>query len=227
MAVMARQKPFNNPFLGLKLKEAPPREKEKKQAPAPPPRARHVPPPPEEEVDEGALFRQLIGEVEPVRGGPRIVPPPPPPAEELRRIVDEEEEVLDTLAELVAGSGPFDLADSDEYIEGAVPGLDKRILRRLRRGDYAIQAHLDLHGLVRSEAKEALTAFINESRWRGHRCVLVVHGRGLHSKDQIPVLKEGVQGWLSRGPLAQNVLAFTTARPHDGGAGAVYVLLRR
>src|SRR5690606_7306075 len=115
---------------------------------------------------------------------PQIVPPPPPPAAELRRVVDEEEEVLDTLAELVAGSGPFDLADSDEYIEGAVPGLDKRILRRLRRGDYAVQAHLDLHGLVRSEAKEALSGFIAESRWRGHRCVLVVHGRGLHSKDQ-------------------------------------------
>jgi len=212
-------KPFHNPFRGLKLKVDP---APRKQAPPAAP-----PPPPAPEEDEDALFRRLMADVEPVRGGPELAPPAPPSPEELRRIVDEDEEVLDTLSELVAGEGPFDLADSDEYIEGAVPGLDRRILRRLRRGDYAIQAHLDLHGLVRSEAKEALARFIEQSRWRGLRCVLVVHGRGLHSKDQIPVLKEGVQRWLSRGQVGRSVLAFTTARPHDGGAGAVYVLLRR
>lgn len=220
---MSRTKPFNNPFRGLKLQEKPVAKPPK---PAPPPRARPAPPAASDE-DEGALFRELIGDVEPVRGGPQIIPPPPPPPGERLRIIDEEEEVLDTLAELVAGSGPFDIAESDEFIEGAVPGLDKRILRRLRRGDYAVQAHLDLHGLVRTEAKEALAGFVARSRYAGHRCILVVHGRGLHSKDQIPVLKEGVQGWLSRGQIAQGVLAFTTARPHDGGAGAVYVLLRR
>ncbi len=226
---MAKPKPFHNPFRGLKLKPAepePPKAAPKK-APPPPPRVQHGAARPPAEEDEGALFRELIGEVEPVRGGPQIIPPPPPPPAERRRIIDEEEEALDVLCELVAGSGPFDVADSDEYIEGAVAGLDNRILRRLRRGDYAVQAHLDLHGLTRSEAKEALVGFVDQSCYRGYRCVLVVHGRGLHSKDQIPVLKESVQGWLSRGAIAQRVLAFTTARPHDGGAGAVYVLLRR
>lgn len=225
---MAKPKPFNNPFAGLKLKKAepePPKQPPARKAPPPPPPVRAAQP--VEPDDEDALFRELIGAIEPVRGGPQIIEPPPRPASELRRIVDEEEEVLDTLAELVAGSAPFDVADSDEYVEGSVGGLDKRILRRLRRGDYAIQAHLDLHGLTRGEAKEALSAFVEKSWWHGHRCVLVVHGRGLHSKDQIPVLKESVQGWLSRGHLAQRVLAFTTARPHDGGAGALYVLLRR
>jgi DNA-nicking Smr family endonuclease len=228
MAPMAKPKPFHNPFRGLKLKQAEPEPQKAapKKAP-PPPRVAHAPPPVVQEEDEAALFRALIGDVEPVRGGPQIIPPPPPPAAERRRIVDEEEEALDVLCELVAGSGPFDVADSDEYIEGAVAGLDNRILRRLRRGDYAVQAHLDLHGLTRSEAKQELTAFVDQSCYRGYRCVLVVHGRGLHSKDQIPVLKESVQGWLSRGGIAQRVLAFTTARPHDGGAGAVYVLLRR
>lgn len=227
---MAKPKPFNNPFAGLKLKKAepePPKQPPAKKAPPPPPPARPTMPPPVQLDDEDALFRELVGSIEPVRGGPQIIEPPPRPAAELRRIVDEEEEVLDTLAELVAGHGTFDVADSDEYVEGSVGGLDKRILRRLRRGDYAIQGHIDLHGLTRGEAKEALIEFVEKSCWRGHRCVLVVHGRGLHSKDQIPVLKESVQGWLSRGNLAPRVLAFTTARPHDGGAGAVYVLLRR
>lgn len=218
---MARKKPFNNPFLGLKLQEPPPKPKPK-VAPGPP----RVEAPPKEE-DEAALFRRLFDDVEPVRGGPSVIPPSPPSPEERRRVFVEDEEVLDTLHELVAGSGPFDLADSDEYIEGSVVDLDQRILRRLRRGDYSYQAHVDLHGLTRAEAKEALFDFVESSRRKGHRCVLVVHGRGLHSKDQVPVLKEGVQGWLSRGRLAAQVLAFTSARPHDGGAGAVYVLLRR
>jgi DNA-nicking Smr family endonuclease len=77
------------------------------------------------------------------------------------------------------------------------------------------------------EAKEALVRFVFDARSRGKRCVLIVHGRGLHSKDQIPVLKASLQTWLSHGKLAERVLAFTSARPHDGGAGAVYVLLRK
>lgn len=214
---MGKSKPFNNPFRGLKLEKVAPAPR---KAPAPKPA-----PPPEPELDEDALFRELMGEVQPVRGGPVIADRPRPPPARVQQ--DEDEEVLDTLSELVAGHGPFDIADSDEFIEGAVPDLDKRILRRLRRGDYAIQAHLDLHGMVRTEARLALERFIAQSRWKGLRCVLVVHGRGLHSKDQIPVLKEGVQRWLSRGQTGRGVLAFTTARPHDGGAGAVYVLLRR
>jgi DNA-nicking Smr family endonuclease len=86
---------------------------------------------------------------------------------------------------------------------------------------------VDLHGLGTEAAKEALERFLVESRRRGHRCVLVVHGRGLHSKDQVPVIKERMGAWLSRGRLSKIVLAFATARPTDGGAGASYVLLRR
>lgn len=141
--------------------------------------------------------------------------------------VDEDAEVLAQLSELVAGEAPFDLADSDEFIEGSLPSLDPQLLRRLRKGEIALQGHVDLHGLTRDEAKGALERFLLSARQKVKRCVLVVHGRGLHSKDEIPVLKAGVQLWLTRGKLARWVLAFTTARPHDGGAGAVYVLLRR
>lgn len=218
---MAKEKPFNNPFASLKLqKPEPAKAPAKPSVPAPQPK-------PQQRAgdDESALFLEHVGAVEPVKARSNkahIVPPPPPP-----RGSDADEEALLQLSELVAGEGPFDLADSDEFIEGAAPGLDPQILRKLRRGDYAYQAHLDLHGLTRAEAKGQLEVFLQASRLKGHRCVLVVHGRGLHSKDQLPVLKEGVQKWLTVGRVAKQVLAFSTARPHDGGAGAVYVLLRR
>jgi len=140
---------------------------------------------------------------------------------------DEDAEELAQLAELVAGDAPFDLSDSDEFIEGLLPSLDPRIVRKLKKGEVAVQGHVDLHGLTREEARGALEKFLLAARQSQKRCVLVVHGRGLHSKDQIPVLKTSVQLWLTRGRMARWVLAFTTARPHDGGAGAVYVLLRR
>jgi DNA-nicking Smr family endonuclease len=149
---------------------------------------------------------------------------PPGPAKPRR---SDDADVLAELADLCDGNGTFDIADSDEYIEGLAEGCDRRLLKRLRAGEYALQGHVDLHGLTRDEAKRRVIEFVQGSRRAGRRCVLVVHGRGLHSKDQIPVLKEAVRTWLERGPVARSVLAFATARPHDGGAGAVYVLLRR
>jgi DNA-nicking Smr family endonuclease len=173
------------------------------------------------------LFLQEVGFVAPipakVKKGERIAPPPVEP----RARSSEDAEVMAELADLVSGDGVFDIADSDEFIEGSAPGVDRRLLKRLRAGEYALQGHLDLHGLERAEAKVKVGRFIDESRKAGRRCVLIVHGRGLHSKDQIPVLKEAVRTWLERGPMGKAVLAFATARPHDGGTGAVYVLLRR
>ena len=166
-----------------------------------------------------------MGQVQPLAEGTRRVEPEKKSA--LPPRMDEDAEVLAQLAELVAGDAPFDLSDSDEFVEGHLPSLDPQLLRKLRAGEIALQGHVDLHGLTRDEAKRALERFLLESRHAGKRCVLVVHGRGLHSKDQIPVLKTSVQLWLTRGRIARWVLAFSTARPHDGGSGAVYVLLRR
>ena len=136
-------------------------------------------------------------------------------------------DAVDELRALVSGDGPFDLADSDEFIEGRVAGLDHHLVRKLRRGEFAVQGHVDLHGMTRDEAKRAIEAFLRSSRNAGKRCILVVHGRGLHSKDQLPVLKEALRTWLSTARFARHVLAFATAQPADGGAGAIYVLLRR
>ena len=197
------------------------------KAPQPPPAA--PPPKPRSPVpraaDEAAQFLDAVGEVQPVKPGAQRVEPAkrstlPPRA-------DEDAEVLARLSELVAGDAPFDLSDSDEFVEGHLPSLDPRLVRKLRAGEIAVQGHVDLHGLTREEAQSALERFLLGARQAGKRCVLVVHGRGLHSKDQIPVLKTSVQLWLTRGRLARRVLAFATARPHDGGTGAVYVLLRR
>lgn len=217
---MKKPKPFNNPFADLKLDFSKKPEPKKPAAPPPPKR-----PVPTGEDDEQALFLASVGEVERVKGPSRVTTRSQPklPA----AVPAEEDEVLTELSELIAGEGPFDLADSAEYLEGSVAGLDRRIVQKLRRGDYPLQGELDLHGLTRGEAKDALEKFVVRSRQTGRRCVLIVHGRGLHSRDQIPILKEGVQEWLSHGRLARIVLAFSSARPQDGGAGAVYVLLRR
>lgn len=213
-----RGKPFNNPFTHLKL------EPKKKPSPPDPTTPAKLAP---AELDESELFLRSVGEVTPVRSGKSLAPPREPPTAASLHIADEETEALTRLSELVAGEGPFDLSDTDEFIEGSVQGLDERVRLKLRRGEFAVQAHLDLHGMTKAEAKEALERFIHQARLKGHRCVLVVHGRGLHSKDQLPVLKENLQSWLSRGRVGRSVLAFTSARPKDGGAGAVYVLLRR
>jgi DNA-nicking Smr family endonuclease len=180
---------------------------------------------PPKEDDESVIFREAVGEVIPVRGKERVEPPPP--KVDLTRVPNGDSEALAELYALVETDGPIELSDSDEYIEGAIPSFDRKTLRKLRAGDFAVQAHLDLHGCTREEAKNLLFRFLEESRRTGKRLVLVVHGRGLHSKDQVPVLKESLRAWLSQGRIGRQVLAYATARPHDGGAGAVYLLLRR
>ena len=143
------------------------------------------------------------------------------------RSIDEEKVVVRYLSDLVEGRIPFDLVDSDEFTEGSVKGLDPRVMKKLKSGGMAWQAYLDLHGLRVEEARVEINAFIREQRMKGRRCLLVVHGRGKHSFDQKPVLKERLIQWMTQGFLHKDILAFVTARPHDGGAGAMYLLLRK
>ncbi len=217
-----RDKGFHTPFAVL-AKVRPVRAAGEKAPARVAPRPAAVEPAPESESD---LFLREVAGVRPVQArGPRVGAPPP--SRRPRAPVSDDAEVMASLADLVTGEGPFDISDTDEYVEGIAEGLDRRILKRLRGGEYAVQAHVDLHGKTREEAREAVARFLGDSRRAGRRCVLIVHGRGNHSKDQIPVLKQSVRSWLERGQISRAVLAFTTARPHDGGAGAMYVLLRR
>ncbi|HZP41566.1 MAG TPA: Smr/MutS family protein [Candidatus Binatia bacterium] len=222
-AAAARPPALNAPFADLG-------KRVRARAAALPPPSRVAPPSPRAERpeagDERSLFAHAMAGVVPLpRGGDRV--DGPPPATGRRRPVSDEAEALAALSDLVSGAQRFDVSDTREYVEGAIVGLDPRVLRRLRRGDFAWQAHLDLHGMTAEAARPAVGAFLTAAVRAGHRCVLIVHGRGLNSKDQVPVLKERIKEWLARGSAARIVLAFTTARPCDGGSGALYVLLRR
>lgn len=149
-----------------------------------------------------------------------------PPVQHVRHVLDELQALAD-LQELVDGRGTFTIQYTDEYMEGVAPGVDRRLAQRLHNGDFAIQGHLDLHGYTVEEARPLVERFIMTAYTGGQRCLRLVHGRGRNSPDNRPVLKEQVQLWLSHGRLSRLVLAFATAPIADGGAGAVYVLLRR
>jgi len=236
-----RDKPFNNPFaalqdqLGDKVKETKRARKAEKKAnleaatrpKAPRPPVPQAPPPAKPEEDEAALFLQAVEGTRPLDGRAKVQAAPPPPSVDDLPVFDEDAEALAELAGLVDGSNRFDIWDGDEFVEGCAEGLDRRILQKLKRGEFAFRSHLDLHGMTKSDAKEAVDRFLLDRWEERHRCVLIVHGRGLNSKDQVPVLKEALTGWLQRGKVGRRVLAFCTARPHDGGAGAMYVLMRR
>jgi DNA-nicking Smr family endonuclease len=115
------------------------------------------------------------------------------------------------------------LLHTDEHLSFRRPGVGPEVARKLRQGDWSLQAQIDLHGLRTDEARETLGHFIREAHKRGLRCVRVVHGKGLGSPGKTPVLKSRVHSWLAQ---KNEVMAFVQARPAEGGAGALVVLLR-
>jgi DNA-nicking Smr family endonuclease len=211
----------NRPFAKLEAARA--------VEPAPPAQRPALPEPsaaPAEPLDDDAALAELMRGVRPLDAGPPLreqrVAPRPMLAE-----ADDDALVMRKLDELVHGDVPFDFADTEEYIEAHVADLDRRIVARLKAGDFPVQRHLDLHGCTREEARAKVSDFLRRSQSQGLRCVLIVHGRGKGSKDNVPVLKEKLRHWLTRGAIGRRVLAYASALPFDGGTGAVYVLLRR
>ena len=175
--------------------------------------------------NEMALFLDAMTDVKPMRQGNRVahlyVSTP-----RVNSDVDSENETLHQLNTLVKTGEGFVVKDTPEYIEGTGHNVHPKISTRLHRGDFSIQAHVDLHGFGVEDARNAFENFIKDSIATGKRAVLIVHGRGLSSPDR-PVLKTKVVEWLTRGPLRKWVIAFSSARSCDGGAGATYVLLRQ
>ena len=139
---------------------------------------------------------------------------------------DSEAETLMRLDNLIKFGKGFIVADTPEYIEGTGYNVNPEYAKRLHRGDFSIQAHIDLHGLCVEDARDVFEKFFKDSITTGKRGVLIVHGRGLSSPNK-PVLKTKVVEWLTCGPWRKWVIAFSSARSCDGGAGATYVLLRR
>ena len=170
---------------------------------------------------ERRLFELAVGPVQPLVHARRVHHPPravePTPRQ---RLLDEESVMREAL------SDDFDvetLLHTDEALSFRRPGLGPDVVRKLREGHWSIQRQLDLHGLRTDEARETLGHFIREAHKRGLRCVRVVHGKGLGSPGRTPVLKARVLRWLVQ---KNEVLAFVQARPAEGGAGALVVLLR-
>jgi DNA-nicking Smr family endonuclease len=169
---------------------------------------------------ENEEFRKALAGVEPL-AEPRRKPPlrtaPAPVPRQTRR--DERA----ALAESLAGPMSLDDAlDSGEELVFLRPGLGRDALRKLRRGHWVIQGELDLHGMNRDQAAAAVSEFLQRCLRRGVRCVRIVHGKGLGSRNREPVLKGLLRKWL----LREEVLAYCQAPAAEGGSGAVLVLLR-
>jgi DNA-nicking Smr family endonuclease len=171
-------------------------------------------------AQEANLFANEFSDVVPIKDSNRVESAnPAPPAEPRQRNIDEQDALASTL------SDEIDLAqylESDEAISYTAPGVGPDVAGRLRRGAWAISAQIDLHGLRRDEAREALVDFLDECRMSTKRCVRVIHGKGLGSVNREPVLKDKVRKWLVQ---RQEVLAFCQTAPNDGGSGALLVLL--
>ncbi len=131
------------------------------------------------------------------------------------------------LEKFLKGDIEFELEFTDEYIQGNVKGLDPRIFRKLKAGSFSPESHLDLHGLNSDDAYVSLISFVKKNYLQGKRCLLVIPGRGKNSPLGRSILKENLQFWITRDPLKRVVLAFCSAIPKHGGAGAVYILLRK
>lgn len=172
-------------------------------------------------LSDHALFVHSVGPVQPLRGAPRVV------LGQARALPRQLRHQLDAQAVLRESlSDAFDvstLLDTDDGLSYRRAGIGLDVLRRLRRGDWTVQGELDLHGLRRDAARDALGAFLRHADRAGLRCVRIVHGKGLGSPGRLPVLKARVQSWLVQ---QRAVLAFVQARPAQGGAGALVVLLQ-
>lgn len=177
---------------------------------------------PSQAVPEEDLFLQAVADVAPLRQGGRDValtsgrigvgPAPLPPK---------------SFAALLGESVEFDLEYSHEYISAQIKGLDLKTIRKLKAGQFSVQDHLDLHGMYADQAKIAVCEFLRRAYLEGHRCVLIIPGRGKNSPLGRGVLRQELSSWLTQAPLKRVVLAFTTALPKHGGAGAIYLLLRQ
>jgi DNA-nicking Smr family endonuclease len=166
------------------------------------------------------LFRQTVGSVKPMRCD-RVEPVPSHPAPIPRFTLADERQVL---ADMVSDYFEPAELDTGEELYYRREGVQQAILRKLRRGQFQVGAALDLHGMTVATAREALAAFLQHARRGCLGCVRIVHGKGNRSRHRGPVLKQKINHWLRQ---RDEVLAFCSARPMDGGTGAIYVLLRR
>lgn len=167
------------------------------------------------------LFRDAMRAVKPLRpvDAPATAPPKPAPQARFTRLDQRA-----VLRESLLPPADESLLDTGDELLFRRPHVPEDVLSKLRRGHYAVDAEIDLHGLSGAQAKAALREFLTEALQRHMTCVRIIHGKGKRSGPRGPVLKNVVNRWLQH---IDAVLAFASARSIDGGSGAVYVLLRR
>ncbi|WP_297362336.1 Smr/MutS family protein [Thauera sp.] len=171
--------------------------------------------------DPAVLFRTVIGNTRPVadRNRAELERPLPSPTP-IKREADERAALQESLAAPLTFEDRLDMGDEAAFLR---TGLPRRVLTDLRRGRWVLQGQIDLHGLTRDEARAALAVFLHDALAQGKRCIRVIHGKGHGSPGKVSILKQLSRGWLAQ---REEILAFCQAGPHDGGGGALLVLLR-
>jgi len=164
------------------------------------------------------LFFETIGKVTPVKSDKRSVVPTQKPKPYPKK---KNSNIADKLT--LAQTEPINALHAEDTFSYISSGLQKNVLKKMRRGHYGLDAELDLHGLTSAEAKRELIKFLHYCEQDGCRCVRIIHGKGYRSENNLPVLKNDLNIWLRQ---HQEVQAFCSAAQKDGGAGAVVVLLR-
>ncbi len=179
------------------------------------------PPAQRTEDEDAALFRAAVGDAVPLRVPPRHArAAPAEPPVPVQSLLDEHAALAESRAPALDAETALETGEEAAFVRD---GLSRQVLRKLRRGHWVVQGEIDLHGLTRAEARAAVADFLREAVRRARRCVRIVHGKGLGSKNREPVLKGKVRLWLAQ---REEVLAFCQAPATQGGGGALLVLLR-
>lgn len=174
--------------------------------------------------DDKALFRSIMQGVKPLKKQNKHLPDQPIKTPPIIRKHKPESHSSRSISEPIHLSSHYtDEVGTDTILSYHIPGFPKKRQLELKKGEIRWEAHIDLHGLTLSKTQNMLCEFIQQQYQQGHRCVLIIHGKGSPT-GEAPILKNHVNHWLKQLP---QVLAFHSARPQHGGAGAVYVLLRR
>jgi len=171
-------------------------------------------------AQEANLFRNSVGDVKPMPQKEQLQRPPAAPLTPRQQEVEDQAVLRESLSDLFEVDA---LMEEDPALSYTRSGVGNDVVRKLRKVHWPVQAELDLHGLRRDDARDQIGEFLRQAAQRNYRCVRVIHGKGLGSKGQEPVLKSMVHSWLVQ---KDDVIAFCAARPSDGGDGALVVLLK-
>ncbi|NOY61927.1 MAG: DNA mismatch repair protein MutS [Gammaproteobacteria bacterium] len=174
---------------------------------------------------DAALFRQEVKQANPLKQD-KVTPYRHLPTAQVKRAPRVDALPLHSESESTMGAGGRFIPDPVEASEALLfhrPGLQRSLLRKFQRGKFTLEAELDLHGMTVTEAEHCIEEFLSECRQRNIRFAVIIHGKGHRASTPYPALKNSVNHWLR---AYHEVLAFCSARPADGGTGALYVLLK-